>query len=97
MSQNFHSERGRSRLWRRHSKERTRSHADGQRTFRYDTFGDEAFWGDNLKLHQAIAGAKLGGVGRVSALAPLWAVGLKVDSEALHAAVAQAIREAVWI
>lgn len=35
----------------------------GQRIFRFDTFGDEAFWGDTLKLHQAIEGAKLGGVG----------------------------------
>src|SRR5579884_4100594 len=25
--------------------------ADGRRTFRFDTFGDEAFWGDTLKLH----------------------------------------------
>jgi hypothetical protein len=38
---------------------------EGRRVFRYETFGDEAFWGDTLKLHQAIAGAKLGGVGRV--------------------------------
>src|SRR5512141_1921750 len=35
----------------------------GRRVFRYDTFGDEAFWGDSIKLHQAIAGQKLGGVG----------------------------------
>ena len=30
---------------------------EGRRIFRFDTFGDEAFWGDALKLHQAIAGA----------------------------------------
>ncbi|HEX9261073.1 MAG TPA: hypothetical protein VF893_00920, partial [Candidatus Bathyarchaeia archaeon] len=36
---------------------------EGRETFRFDTFGDEAFWGDTLKLHQAIAGSKLGGVG----------------------------------
>src|SRR5262245_41727021 len=35
----------------------------GRRVFRFDTFGDEAFWGGSLKLHQAIAGSKLGGVG----------------------------------
>jgi hypothetical protein len=29
---------------------------EGRQTFRHDTFGDEAFWGDTLKLHQAIAG-----------------------------------------
>ena len=28
----------------------------GRQIFRFDTFGDEAFWGDALKLHQAIAG-----------------------------------------
>ncbi|HMB82896.1 MAG TPA: hypothetical protein VKI40_02485 [Terriglobales bacterium] len=26
----------------------------GEQIFRFDTFGDEAFWGDTLKLHQAI-------------------------------------------
>jgi hypothetical protein len=36
---------------------------EGRKIFRFDTFGDEAFWGDQLKLHQAIAGAKFGGVG----------------------------------
>jgi hypothetical protein len=35
----------------------------GRQTFRFDTFGDETFWGDQLHLHQAIAGAALGGVG----------------------------------
>ena len=29
---------------------------DGRHTFRFDTFGDEAFWGDALQLHKAIAG-----------------------------------------
>ena len=36
---------------------------EGRQTFRYDTFGDEAFWGDTLELHQAIEGARIGGVG----------------------------------
>src|SRR5919112_5720969 len=56
---------------------------EGRRIFRYDTFGDEAFWGDQLKLHQAIVGQKLGGVG--PGLSPQMALrlGLKVDAEAL--------------
>ena len=55
----------------------------GKQIFRYDTFGTEAFWGDTLGLHQAIEGAKLGGVGPgVSPKAAL-AVGLKVDADAL--------------
>jgi hypothetical protein len=33
--------------------------AEGKQTFRFDTFGSEAFWGEQLKLHQAIEGAKL--------------------------------------
>jgi len=36
---------------------------EGQQTFRFDTFGSEAFWGDALQLHKAIAGEKNGGVG----------------------------------
>ena len=35
----------------------------GKKIFRFDTFGDEAFWGDALQLHRAIKGEKLGGVG----------------------------------
>jgi mono/diheme cytochrome c family protein len=58
---------------------------EGRRIFRYDTFGDEAFWGDQLRLHQAIVGEKLGGVG--PGLSPKMALslGLKVDAEALPA------------
>ena len=35
----------------------------GRQIFRFDTFGDEEFWGDTLRLHEAIAGAANGGVG----------------------------------
>ena len=35
---------------------------EGKKTFRYETFGSEAFWGDTLQLHKAIAGEKNGGV-----------------------------------
>jgi hypothetical protein len=51
--------------------------ADGKSIFRFDTFGDESFWGDTLKLHQAVAGAKLGGVGSGVSPATALAVGLK--------------------
>jgi hypothetical protein len=56
---------------------------EGQRTFRSDTFGDEAFWGDTIKLHQAIAGSKFGGVGPGVSPRTALAVGLKVDVDAL--------------
>src|SRR5439155_11995081 len=36
---------------------------EGRQTFRFDTFGDEDFWGNTLQLHQAVAGAAHGGVG----------------------------------
>jgi len=55
----------------------------GQQIFRFDTFGDETFWGDTLKLHQAIEGAKLGGIGPGVSPKIALAVGLKVDVDAL--------------
>src|SRR5262249_31794515 len=55
----------------------------GRKTFRFDTFGDEAFWGGMLKLHQAIEGAKLGGVGPGLSPRNALALGLKVDLDAL--------------
>jgi FlgD Ig-like domain len=66
---------------------------EGRQTFRYDTFGDEAFWGDLLQLHRAIAGEAQGGVG--PGLSPRVALelGLKVDSDALPKSVRQAIEE----
>jgi hypothetical protein len=64
---------------------------EGRWIFRYDTFGDEAFWGDTLKLHQAIEGSRFGGVGPGVSPATALAVGLKVDAEALPAHVLNAI------
>ena len=56
---------------------------EGRDTFRYDTFGSEAFFGDTIKLHQAIEGAKLGGVGPGVSPKTALSVGLKVDMDAL--------------
>ncbi|HEY6098303.1 MAG TPA: hypothetical protein VIW03_02670 [Anaeromyxobacter sp.] len=64
---------------------------EGRRTFRNDTFGDEAFWGDTLHLHQAIAGAANGGVGPGVSPRTALAVGLKVDVEALPRPLQQKI------
>ncbi|MHB0914051.1 MAG: hypothetical protein ACYC2Y_11525 [Armatimonadota bacterium] len=60
---------------------------EGRNTFRYDTFGDEDFWGGALKLHNAIQGSKFGGVG--SGISPKTALslGLKVDVDALPSSV----------
>lgn len=83
--------------------ERGRLHADplmassemtleeGRQTFRYETFGDEAFWGGTIKLNQVIAGAAHGGIGPGLSPKAALAVGLKVDSDLLPAALIQRI------
>ncbi|MFL6662386.1 MAG: c-type cytochrome [Rhizobacter sp.] len=58
--------------------------AEGKQIFRFDTFGDEAKWTDTLRMHEVIAAA----VDPTTALS----VGLKVDSEALPAAVVAGIQ-----
>ncbi len=57
---------------------------DGQRIFRFDSFGSEAFWGGKLRLHETVA-----------TLAPsnALALGLKVDVSAVPANVLQRIRQ----
>jgi hypothetical protein len=65
----------------------------GREVFRFDTFGDQAFWGDTLQLHKAIEGAKLGGVGPGVSPRTALAVGLKVDSDALPDAVKTALAQ----
>jgi hypothetical protein len=65
---------------------------EGRQTFRFDTFGSEAFWGDALKLHQAVAGGQNGGVGPGVSPTTALSVGLKVDAEALPAEIVAAIQ-----
>ena len=57
---------------------------EGRDIFRFDTFGDEAFWGDQLQLHQAIATAS-----PKTALA----LGLKVDVAALPPALLDQLQQ----
>jgi mono/diheme cytochrome c family protein len=49
--------------------------AEGKQTFRFETFGDETFWTDSLRIHEVIQ----------TAVSPQVAlgVGLKVDADAL--------------
>src|SRR5512140_296973 len=56
----------------------------GKQIFRFETFGDEVQWTDKLRMHEVISQA----VDPTTALS----VGLKVDSEALPAAVVQGIQ-----
>jgi hypothetical protein len=64
---------------------------EGRNTFRYETFGNERFWGDALKLNRAIAGTNHGGVGPGVSPATALAVGLKVDVDALPEPTKQAL------
>ena len=65
----------------------------GEQIFRFDTFGSQSFWGDTLKLHQAIAGAGLGGVGPGVSPRTALAVGLKVDIDALPSNLVQQLKK----
>jgi len=65
---------------------------DGRHTFRFDTFGDEAFWGDKLKLHEAIEGSRFGGVGPGLSPAVALGLGLKVDVDVLPGDIVAALR-----
>ena len=58
--------------------------AAGQQIFRFDTFGDEQFWTDTARMHEVIQKS----VSPATALS----VGLKVDADALPAAVVEAIK-----
>jgi cytochrome c5/mono/diheme cytochrome c family protein len=64
--------------------ERTALVAQGKQVFRFDTFGDETQWTDTLRMHEVIRTA----VDPTTALS----VGLKVDAEALPAAVVAGIQ-----
>ncbi len=58
--------------------------AEGKTIFRFETFGDESFWTDTLRMHEVIQAA----VDPTTALS----VGLKVDADALPPAVVQGIQ-----
>src|SRR6185369_10999133 len=65
---------------------------EGKQTFRFETFGDEVYWTDALKLDKGIAGEKDGGVGPGLSPNAALAAGLKVDMDVLPADVATAIK-----
>jgi hypothetical protein len=64
----------------------------GRNTFRYDTFGDQDYWGGTLQIHKAIEGQKLGGVGPGVDPETALAVGLKVDEDALPESLIRSLR-----
>jgi hypothetical protein len=56
---------------------------DGKEIFRFDTFGDEQFWTDVLRLHEAV---------QTLTPATALAVGLKVDVDALPREIVKALK-----
>jgi hypothetical protein len=64
---------------------------EGKQNFRFDTFGDQSFWGGTLHLNRAIAGAANGGVGPGLSPKAALAAGLKVDVNALPPSVRKGI------
>src|SRR6185312_7243665 len=65
---------------------------EGRKTCRFDSFGDEEFWGGKLLLHQAIQGSQLGGVGAGISPNAALNLGLKVDVEALPPSLVHGIQ-----
>jgi hypothetical protein len=59
--------------------------AQGQEIFRFDTFGNETFWTDTLRLHEVIGSS----VDPTTALS----VGLKVDVDALPPEIVQGVTD----
>lgn len=71
--------------WTFNTTARPETLAQGKNIFRYDTFGDEIFWTDVLKMNEVVQAA-------VDPITALTVAGLKVDSEALPASLVTAIQ-----
>ena len=64
----------------------------GREIFRYETFGDEAWWTDTIQLHKAVEGDQHGGVGDGVSPATALSVGLKVDIDAVPKKIQKSIK-----
>jgi mono/diheme cytochrome c family protein len=65
---------------------------EGREIFRHDTFGSEDFWSGKLRLHQAIAGERFGGVGHGLEPKDALKAGLKVDTGVITKILGEAIK-----
>ena len=65
----------------------------GKAVFRFETFGDEAFWTDKLQLHKAIADSKHGGIGEGLSPEKALEAGLKVDLSILPSILKKEIQD----
>lgn len=66
--------------------------AQGKQIFRFDDFGDTAFWSGVLHIDKAILGSNHGGFGPGVSPAAALGVGLKVDVDALPPQVIEGIK-----
>jgi hypothetical protein len=69
----------------------------GKAVFRFETFGDEAFWTDKLKLHKVLVSEKHGGTGNGLAPKDALAAGIKVDLKMLPEFLKQKIKEGKFL
>jgi hypothetical protein len=69
----------------------------GKAVFRFETFGDEVFWTDQLQLHKAIADEKHGGTGKGLSPKEALAAGLKVDLAVLPKFLRRKIKEGKFL
>ena len=65
---------------------------EGRKVFRFDTFGSEAFFGGQLRLHEVIAGEKHGGIGKGVTPRDALGLGLRVDFGSIPAALGDVIK-----
>jgi hypothetical protein len=69
----------------------------GKAVFRFETFGDEAFWTDKLQLHKALVSEEHGGMGNGLAPKDALAAGLKVDLRLLPEFLKQKIKDGKFL
>src|SRR5687768_9219249 len=69
----------------------------GKAVFRFETFGDEVFWTDQLQLHKVIADENHGGIGKGLAPKEALAAGLKVDLAVLPGFLRRRIRQGKFL
>jgi hypothetical protein len=89
---------GNEDAWNRSIYENSREMMDkGKAVFRFETFGDEAFWTDKLKLHKALVSEEHGGMGKGLSPKDALAAGLKVDLKLLPEILKQKIKEGKFL
>src|ERR1043165_9370800 len=69
----------------------------GKAVFRFETFGDEVFWTDQLQLQKVIADSKHGGIGKGITPEQALDAGLKVDLAVLPKFLRRKIKQGKFL